>query len=60
MSTFNGQMFLIVVDAKLKWIEVFLMSSIIVSATIRALPFLFATRGVSDVIVSDNGVQFVA
>ena len=47
---FNGEMFLLVVDTKSKWIEVFPMSSTTVSATIRALRFLFAT----------HGLQFVA
>ena len=57
---FNGEMFLLVVDAKSKWIEVFPMSSTTASATIRALRFLFATHGLPEVIVSDNGPQFVA
>ena len=57
---FNGQMFLLVLDAKSKWIEVFPMSSTTASTTIRALRFLFATHGLPEVIVSDNGPQFVA
>ena len=57
---FNGEMFLLVVDAQSKWIEVFPMSSTTASATIRALRFLFATHGLPEVIVSDNGPQFVA
>ena len=57
---FNGEMFLLVVDAKSKWIEVFPMSSTTASATIRALRFPFATHGLPEVIVSDNGPQFVA
>ena len=57
---FNGQMFLLAVDAKSKWIEVFPMSSTTASATIQALRFLFATHGLPEEIVSDNGPQFVA
>ena len=57
---FNGGMFLIVVDAKSKWIEVFPMSTTTASATIQALRFLFATHGLPEEIVSDNGPQFVA
>ena len=57
---FNGQMFLLVVDAKSKWIEVFPMHSTTASTTIRALRFLFATHGLPEVIVSDNGPQFIA
>ena len=50
---------MLVVDAKSKWIEVFPMSSTTASTTIRALRFLFATHGLPEVIVSDNGSQFV-
>ena len=57
---FNGEMFLLVVDTKSKWIEVFPVSSTTASATIRALRFLFATHGLPEVIVSDNGPQFVS
>ena len=57
---FNGQMFLLVVDAKSKWIEVFPMHSTTASTTIRALRFLFATHGLTEVIVADNGPQFIA
>ena len=57
---FNGQMFLLVVDAKSKWIEVFPMSSTTASATIQALRFMFATHGLPEAIVSDNGQQIVA
>ena len=57
---FNGGMFLIVVDAKSKWMEVIQMSSTSASATIRALRSLFATHGLPEEIVADNGPQFVA
>lgn len=53
-------MFLLVVDAKSKWIEVFPMSSTTASAAIQALHFLFATHGLPEEVVSDNGPQFVA
>lgn len=56
---FNGQMFLLVVNAKSKWIEVFSMSSTTASVTIRALSFLFATKGLPEVIISDNVPLFV-
>ena len=57
---FNGGMFLIVVDAKSKWMEVIQISSTSNSATIRALRSLFATHGLPEEIVADNGPQFVA
>jgi len=53
-------MFLIVVDAKPKWMEVIQMSSSSASATIRALRSLFATHRLPEEIVADNGPQFVA
>ena len=43
-----------------KWIEVFPMSSTTASATIWALHFLYATHGLPEAIVPDNGSQIVA
>ena len=57
---FNSQMFLLVVDAKSKRIEVIPVPSTTASAIIRAPRFLFATHSLPEVIVSDNGPQFVA
>ena len=59
-GSFNGQMFLLVVGAKSKWIEVFPMSSTTASATIRGLRFSFTIHGLPEAIVSDNGPQIVA
>ena len=53
-------MFLIVVDAKSKWIEVVPMSSTSASATIKALLGLFPTHGLLEEIDADNGLQFIA
>ena len=53
-------MFLIEVDTKSKWMEVVQMSSTSTSTTIRALRDLFATHGLPEEIVGDNGPQFVA
>ena len=53
-------MYLVVVDAKSKWIEVLSMSSTTAAATVRALRFLFSVHGLPEEIVSDNGPQFVA
>ena len=57
---FNEGMFLIVVDAKSKWMEAIQMSSTSANATITALRSLFATHGLPEEIVADNGPQFVA
>lgn len=57
---FQGKVFLIVVDAHSKWLEVSLMSSMSSSAVINTLRLLFATHGLPDVIVSDNGAAFTS
>ncbi|PFX22103.1 Retrovirus-related Pol polyprotein from transposon 17.6 [Stylophora pistillata] len=49
-----------VVDAKSQWMEVIQMSSTSACATIGALRSLFATHGLPEEIVADNGPQFVA
>lgn len=57
---FLGGFFLVVVDAKSKWLEVIPMSSITAQATVDALRSLFAIHGLPKKIISDNGPQFVA
>ncbi|XP_058041463.1 uncharacterized protein K02A2.6-like [Ahaetulla prasina] len=57
---FHGQTFLIVVDAFSKWLEIILMKSTTTGAVISALKHLFATHGLPDTLVSDNGPQFTA
>ncbi|XP_015283489.1 PREDICTED: uncharacterized protein K02A2.6-like, partial [Gekko japonicus] len=57
---FQGNMFLIVVDAMSKWLEVVRMKTTTSLAVIHALRHLFATHGLPDVLVSDNGPQFVS
>ncbi|XP_015263739.1 PREDICTED: uncharacterized protein K02A2.6-like [Gekko japonicus] len=56
----QGQMFLIVVDAWSKWLEVVQMHSTTSIAVIHALRRLFATHGLPDILVSDNGPRFVS
>nr|XP_042913372.1 uncharacterized protein K02A2.6-like [Parasteatoda tepidariorum] len=57
---FQGQGFLIIVDAMSKWIKVRHMTSTSASATVDVLREIFATHGIPEVIVSDNGGQFRA
>ena len=57
---FQGRNFLVVVDAHSKWPEVIVMSSTTASATIRELRRLFASFGLPEQLVSDNGPQFVS
>ncbi|XP_058027254.1 uncharacterized protein K02A2.6-like, partial [Ahaetulla prasina] len=57
---FHGQTFLVVVDAFSKWLEIIIMKSTTAEAVIAALRHLFATHGLPDTLVSDNGPQFTA
>lgn len=56
----NQNYFLIVTDAYSKWPEVFRTRDITSSFTINNLREIFATFGLPDTIVSDNGTQFTA
>ncbi|XP_015278716.1 PREDICTED: uncharacterized protein LOC107120515 [Gekko japonicus] len=56
----QGQMFLVIVDAYTKWLEVAHMRSTTSSAVVTVLRQLFATHGLPDVLVSDNGAQFTS
>lgn len=56
----KGRVFLIVVDSHSKWLEVTQMSSMSSAAVIATLRQLFATHGLPDVIVSDNGTAFTS
>ena len=48
-------MYLVLVDATSKWLEVCVMNSITSENTIEKLQMIFATHGLPKVIVSDNG-----
>lgn len=57
---FKDSMFLVVVDAHSKWPEVIPMKSTTSSKTIEVLRDMFATFGIPEQLVSDNGPQFVS
>ncbi|XP_033729753.1 uncharacterized protein K02A2.6-like [Pecten maximus] len=57
---FMSEMFMVVVDAHSKWLDVIRMSSTTTASTINALRFLFASYGLPKELVSDNGPQFTA
>ena len=57
---FLDRMFLIVVDAYSKWLEVVPVSSATSSSTIQALMKMFATHGLPKLLVSDNGAVFTS
>ena len=57
---FMGHMFLILVDAHSKWLDVHLMQSITSSNTIEKLRMVFATHGIPRKVVTDNGYTFTS
>ena len=57
---FENNMWLIVVDAYTKWLEIIRMKSTTAAPTCAKLREIFARFGVPRVIVSDNGPQFVS
>ncbi len=57
---FMGHMYLVVVDAHSKWIEAVVMKSISSAKTIERLRAIFATHGLPQKIVSDNGLSFTS
>ena len=56
----DGSMYLIVIDAHSKWLEVLPMTTATALTTIQHLRTLFARFGVPESLVSDNGPQFTA
>ena len=56
----DNHMLLVVVDAFSKWIEVFPVKSASSATTIGKLRALFATHGIPESIVSDNGSPFTS
>ena len=57
---FLGKMFLVTVDAHSKWIEADIVDSATSTGTIRKLCQMFATHGIPETIVSDNGSVFTS
>ena len=57
---FMGEHFFILVDAHSKWPEVHRMNTVTASETVKVMRNIFATHGVPEEVVSDNGGQFVS
>ena len=57
---FLGKMFLIVVDAYSKWLEVIPVSSATSLSTIEQFRSLFSVHGLPEVLVTDNGTVFTS
>ena len=55
---FMGRMFLLIIDAHSKWLEVHPTTMTTSAATITLLRKLFATFGLPEVVVSDNASNF--
>jgi hypothetical protein len=55
-----GSMFLVLVDAHSKWMDVVIMKNITTTTTIEKLRTIFATHGIPRKIVTDNGPSFTS
>ena len=56
----EGKMYLLMVDAHSRWMEVHVTNSATSTATIELLRRTFATLGLPEVVVSDNGTAFTS
>lgn len=56
----EGKMFLVTVDAHSKWLDIHPMSAATSTSTIGKLREMFATHGLPETIVSDNGSVFTS
>ncbi|UYV80958.1 K02A2.6-like [Cordylochernes scorpioides] len=57
---FQGKLFLVAVDAYSKWIEAKIVASKSAETTVNTMREMFATHGLPDVIVTDNGTSFTS
>ena len=57
---YEGKMFFILIDSYSKWLEVVPMTTATSTTTIECLRSIFATHGLPEVFVSDNGTQFTS
>ena len=57
---YKGDMYLVVIDAHSKWMDVHIMHTTTSASTIVKLREIFATHGLPETIVSDNGPNFTS
>lgn len=57
---FQNKIFLIIVDSYSRWPEAFIVNNMTTDTVIRHLRMLFATHGLCETLVSDNGTAFVS
>ena len=55
-----GQMFLVLIDAHSKWVDVYRVPSVTSHSTISVLRTIFASHGLPEISVSDNGTAFTS
>ena len=55
---FMGKMFLVLIDAHSKWMDVHRVPSATSHITISVLRTIFASHGMPEILVSDNGTAF--
>lgn len=55
-----GKVYLLIIDAHSKWMEVFIVPSTSAANSIAKLRQIFATHGIPEQIVSDNGTGFAS
>ena len=56
----NGRDYLVIIDYYSRWIEIKQLTSLTSACVISRVKTVFITHGVPDVVVSDNGRQFVS
>ena len=57
---FMGKMFLLIINAHSKWMDIHCVNSATSSVTIDKMRSTFASHGLPEIVVSDNGSNFVS
>ena len=57
---FMGKMFLLIIDAHSKWMDIHCVNSATSSMTIEKLRTTFASHGLPEIVVTDNGSNFMS
>ena len=60
VGPFQGKMFLLLVDAHSKWLEVLMVSAATSAVTIEKMRAVFAVHGLPETLVTDNGSVFTS
>ena len=57
---FMGKMFLVLIGANSKWMDVYTVPAATPHSTISVLRTIFALHGLPEILVSDNGTSFTS